>query len=82
MQKLISQKSVYLNMSASKKNKPAALPNMEVHEPQAPYGKNAGFVFESEDDRLLRDISLSPLEKLKSFTRMIRRNKMLKRNNI
>jgi len=54
----------------------------ELHEPQAPYGRKTGFVFESEEDRLLRDASLPPLEKLKSFTRMIRRSRMLKRNNI
>ncbi len=68
-------------MSAPKKYKPN-ISSGEVHESQVPYGKNAGFVFESEEDRLLRDASLPPLEKLKSFTRMIRRSRMLKRNNI
>lgn len=75
-------------MSASKKYKPVPLSNQELHEPQTPYGPAspqntpAGFVFESEDERLLKDAALPPLEKLKSFTRMIRRNRMLKRNNI
>jgi hypothetical protein len=68
-------------MASPQKYKPN-ISSGEVHEPQAPYSRNAGFVFESEDDRLLRDASLPPLEKLKSFTRMIRRSRMLKRNNI
>ena len=43
-------------MASPQKYKPN-ISSGEVHEPQAPYGRNAGFVFESEDDRLLRDAS-------------------------
>lgn len=37
-----------------------------------------GFVFESEDDRLLRDIRRPDIEKLQLFTKMIRRNGILR----
>jgi hypothetical protein len=53
-------------MAAPKKYKPN-ISSGEVHEPQAPYGRNAGFVFESEDDRLLRDASLPPPRKTKKL---------------
>ncbi|MFT3747880.1 MAG: hypothetical protein QM768_06160 [Agriterribacter sp.] len=53
----------------------------QVNEPDVMYtassAKNAtGFVFESEDQRLLKDADAPPIEKLMSFTRMIRRNAM------
>jgi hypothetical protein len=38
-----------------------------------------GFVHESEDERLLRDIFRSDLEKLHLFTQMIRRSGMYKK---
>ena len=61
------------------------IPNSEVNEPEATYTSSnqqaKGFVFESEDDRLLKDANQPPLEKLMSFTRMIRRNAMLKNLN-
>jgi hypothetical protein len=40
--------------------------------------EKSGFVHESEDERLLRDIFRSDLEKLQLFTKMIRRNRMFK----
>jgi len=40
----------------------------------------SGFVLESEEDRLLKDSLRPPIEKLQLFTRMIRRNAMLKRS--
>lgn len=49
-----------------------------LNESEAAYGK-AGFVAESEEDRLLRDASYPGIEKLRSFTQMIRRNRMLRR---
>lgn len=39
--------------------------------------KVTGFVFETEDERLLKDADLPPLQKLMNFTKMIRRNAML-----
>ena len=38
--------------------------------------KSAGFIHESEDDRLIRDMNRSPMEKLMLFTQMIRRERM------
>ena len=38
-----------------------------------------GFVHESEDERLLRDIFRSDLEKLHLFTQMIRRSRIYKK---
>jgi len=40
-----------------------------------------GFIFESEDERLLKDASRSGLKKLQLFAQMIRRNRLLKSNN-
>lgn len=37
-----------------------------------------GFVFESEDERLAKDVRRTDIEKLQLFTKMIRRNAMLK----
>ncbi|MFT3945886.1 MAG: hypothetical protein QM763_02835 [Agriterribacter sp.] len=56
----------------------------QVNEPDVMYTaasakKNAGFVFESEDQRLLKDADAPPIEKLMSFTRMIRRNAVFKK---
>jgi hypothetical protein len=39
--------------------------------------KNQGFVFESEEDRLLKDASRPDIEKIQLFTKMLRRNAML-----
>lgn len=56
--------------------------NIQVNEFQASYTpehtKPVGFIHESEDDRLLRDINRPPLEKLMLFTQMIRRERMFK----
>jgi len=38
-----------------------------------------GFSFESEDERLLKDILRPDIEKLQLFTRMIKRNVTLKK---
>lgn len=38
--------------------------------------QNKGFVFESEDDRLITDATRPAIEKLQLFTQMIRRNSM------
>lgn len=56
----------------------------QVNEPDAGYTASAskkagGFIFESEEDRLLKDANALPIEKLMSFTRMIRRNAFLKK---
>jgi hypothetical protein len=61
------------------------IPQNEVQEPEATYTTYnqtpSGFVFESEDDRLLKDANLPAIQKLMSFTQMIRRNTMLKNIN-
>lgn len=61
------------------------IPQNELQEPEATYTtrnqKNSGFVFESEDDRLLKDANLPSIQKLMNFTQMIRRNAMLKNIN-
>lgn len=44
--------------------------------------KSAGFIHESEDDRLIRDMNRSPMEKLMLFTQMIRRERMYKQGRI
>ena len=44
--------------------------------------KPAGFIHESEDDRLIRDMNRSPMEKLMLFTQMIRRERMYKQGRI
>ena len=41
--------------------------------------KKAGFVFETEENRLLRDVSRPDMEKFLLFTQMIRRNKTMQR---
>ena len=61
------------------------IPDSEIHEPDTTYTtanqQSSGFVFESEDDRLLKDANLAAIQKLMSFTQMIRRNAMLKNIN-
>ena len=44
--------------------------------------KSAGFIHESEDDRLIRDMNRSPMEKLMLFTQMIRRERMYRQGRI
>ena len=44
--------------------------------------KPAGFIHESEDDRLIRDMNRPPMEKLMLFTQMIRRERMYKQGRI
>jgi hypothetical protein len=47
------------------------LPNIDIPKP-------FGFVNESEDDRLIRDMNRSPMEKLMLYTQMIRRERIFK----
>ena len=47
------------------------LPNIDIPKP-------FGFVNESEDDRLIRDMNRPPMEKLMLFTQMIRCERMYK----
>lgn len=60
--------------------------NNQANDFQVPYNpdnsKLAGFVHESEDGRLLRDMNRPPLEKLMLFTQMIRRERMFKQGKI
>ncbi len=42
-------------------------------------GKQAGFVTESEDERLRRDIYRPDMEKFRLFTQMLRNNKIYNR---
>ena len=69
-------------MAANKQYKNDSPENM-ANEPDAIYtpssSKVKGFVTESEDERLLKDADAPPIEKLMSFTRMIRRNATLKK---
>lgn len=51
------------------------LPTIDIPKP-------FGFVNESEDDRLIRDMNRSPMEKLMLFTQMIRRERMYKQGRI
>lgn len=41
------------------------------------HSKKQGFVFESEDDRLLKDALRPDMEKIQLFTKMLRRNTVL-----
>ncbi|HTN07403.1 hypothetical protein [Agriterribacter sp.] len=54
-------------------------PNM-LEDPAESYNvkssQSKGFVFESEDDRLITDATRPAIEKLQLFTQMIRRNTM------
>ena len=47
------------------------LPNIDIPKP-------FGFVNESEDDRLIRDMNRSPMEMLMLYTQMIRCERMFK----
>jgi hypothetical protein len=49
--------------------------NSVVEEPQAPYG----FSHKSADERLKEDIFRPDMEKLQLFTRMLRKNALLKK---
>jgi hypothetical protein len=73
-------------MSEQKNNSNNDQPSNKVNEAEALYqlayeSQKYGFVFESEDDRLLKDASRSGIEKLQLFTQMIKRNRLLKNNN-
>ena len=50
--------------------------------PNSDISKSVGFINESEDDRLIRDMNRSPMEKLMLFTQMIRRERMYKQGRI
>lgn len=56
----------------------------QVNEPEAMYPVSSsqnitGFIFETEEQRLLKDAEAPAIEKLMRFTRMIRRNTMFKK---
>jgi len=55
-----------------------------LNEPEESYTANSstkstGFVFESDDDRLIKDANRPDLEKLQLFTQMLRRNAIFDR---
>jgi hypothetical protein len=73
-------------MSERKNNTDNDQPSNKVNEAEASYqladeSQQFGFVYETEDDRLLKDASRSGIEKLQLFTQMIRRNRLLNSNN-
>lgn len=53
-----------------------SIPSNTVEEVQVPF---YGFVSKSEEEKLLEDIYRPDMEKLQLFTRMLRRNTMLKK---
>jgi len=57
------------------KQEPEYKPNV-VEEPLQ------GFIHLSEDEKLLLEIKKTPLEKLQSFTKMLRRNAALKKSGL
>ena len=63
--------------SSRKYEYPDPEPNM-LEDPAETYHvkppPNKGFVFESEDDRLMADATRPAIEKLQLFTQMLRRN--------
>lgn len=64
-----SKKYEYTDPKPSMLEEPAEIYNAQSSQKQ-------GFVFESEDDRLLTDATRPAIEKLQLFTQMIRRNSM------
>ena len=67
-----------MNDDPTSQNQFNEIPNSENSE----NSKLAGFIHESEDDRLIRDMNRSPMEKLMLFTQMIRRERMYKQGRI
>jgi hypothetical protein len=70
-------------MRVRKNNSDNDQPSNKVNEAEVLYqlayeSQKNGFVYETEDDRLLKDASRSGIEKLQLFTQMIRRNRLLK----
>lgn len=59
-----------------KKKDANSIPSNNVEEAQAPF---YGFVSKSEEEKLLEDMYRPDMEKLQLFTRMLRRNAMLKK---
>ena len=51
----------------------------QLNEQQPAY---AGFVYQSEDDKLKEDVMRSPIEKLQLFTKMLRREALFKKATI
>lgn len=67
-----------MNDDPTSQNQFNEIPNSENSENL----KLAGFIHESEDDRLIRDMNRPPMEKLMLFTQMIRRERMYKQGRI
>ncbi len=67
-----------MNDDSTSQNQFKEIPSSE----NSDYSKPAGFIHESEDDRLIRDMNRSPMEKLMLFTQMIRRERMYKQGRI
>jgi hypothetical protein len=67
-----------MNDDPTSQNQFNEIPNSENSE----NSKLAGFIHESEDDRLIRDMNRPPMEKLMLFTQMIRRERMYKQGRI
>ena len=67
-----------MNDDSTSQNQFNEIPNFENSDNSKP----AGFIYESEDDRLIRDMNRSPMEKLMLFTQMIRRERMYKQGRI
>ena len=67
-------------MAAAKKYKYTDPEPNILEEPAESYNvkpsQEKGFVFESEDDRLITDATRPAIEKLQLFTQMLRRNSM------
>ena len=67
-----------MNDDPTSQNQFNEIPNSENTDNSKP----AEFIHESEDDRLIRDMNRSPMEKLMLFTQMIRRERMYKQGRI
>jgi hypothetical protein len=62
-----------------KKKDANSIPSNNAEEAQAPF---YGFVSKSEEEKLLEDMYRPDMEKLQLFTRMLRRNAILKKGII
>jgi len=74
-------------MQEDKNSTEKGLDDTSLNDPSTIYvadvaNRKSGFYAESEDDRLLRDASLPGIEKLRLFTKMIRRNRLLYNSSI
>ena len=67
------------NQQYTTDNNPAQINEPEVVYTAASSSSNTGFIFKSEEQRLLKDAEAPAIETLMSFTRMMRRNAMFKK---